>query len=92
MGQSPEALSDSREGNRLLAAIRHLTAVCLPSGTSIGHVGTRRADRRDFAGRAVFCGESGETISFSEGMSETRWSEFRFRKVPDIIRWYLVAR
>ncbi|MFM7166501.1 MAG: hypothetical protein ACKO3T_14785, partial [Planctomycetaceae bacterium] len=82
MGESPEALSDSvksREGNGLLAAILHFTAVCLPSGTSTGHVGTRRADQRDSAGRAVYRGESAETISFSRGLFETRWSEFRFR-------------
>lgn len=66
-------------------------AICLPSGTSTENVGGRRADERDSAGRAVYRGESAETISFSRGISESAIAEFRFREVRDIMHGCLGA-
>ena len=71
------------------------SAVChpgpVPDEVGINHVGNQGADERNSAGRAVYRGESAETISFSRGISETAIAEFRFREVRDIMHGCLGA-
>ena len=71
------------------------SAVChpgpVPDEVGINHVGNQGADERNSAGRAVYRGESAETISFSRGISETAIAEFRFREVRDIMQRCLRA-
>ena len=87
MGESPETpvrVSKIVNRTKVPAAQRRISGL-RPASVSQG------ADEPNFAGRAVYRGESAETISFSRGISETAIAEFRFREVRDIMHGCLRA-